>query len=62
MSKLMTAAAIGASLVGTALASYAIGRQDEGVVIPVPVYEVQEDEPGWDCRIHGNKVCGEGVR
>lgn len=20
----------------------------------------QEDEPGWDCRIHGNKVCGPG--
>ncbi len=20
-----------------------------------------EDEPGWDCRIHGNKICGPGV-
>jgi Spy/CpxP family protein refolding chaperone len=19
-----------------------------------------EDSPGWDCRIHGNRVCGPG--
>jgi hypothetical protein len=25
-----------------------------GVVVPTP----EEDEPGFDCRIHGNKVCG----
>jgi len=22
---------------------------------------VQEDEPGWDCRSMGNRVCGPGV-
>ena len=25
-----------------------------GITVPTP----EEDEPGFDCRIHGNKVCG----
>lgn len=24
----------------------------------VVVDHLEEDEPGWDCRIHGNKICG----
>jgi hypothetical protein len=24
--------------------------------------KVQEDSPGWDCRKHGNKVCGPNVQ
>lgn len=26
-----------------------------------PNPEPEEDEPGWDCSVHGNKVCGPGV-
>jgi hypothetical protein len=25
-----------------------------GSVVSAPL----EDEPGWDCRVHGNRVCG----
>jgi len=27
-------------------------------VQPVASVQIQEDDPGWDCWIHGNKVCG----
>jgi hypothetical protein len=29
------------------------------VAVPTPAPTPQEDEPGWDCRIHGNQRCGE---
>jgi hypothetical protein len=25
---------------------------------PVPTPVLTEDSPGWDCRIHGNRICG----
>jgi hypothetical protein len=27
-----------------------------GPVGPPPV--ITEDSPGWDCRVHGNQICG----
>lgn len=36
-------------------------------VEPVPgvapaVVQLQEDDPGWDCRTMGNRMCGEETR
>jgi hypothetical protein len=32
---------------------------DEAVLDTSHVREaVEEDEPGWDCRVHGNGICG----
>lgn len=30
----------------------------QSAVPAVPVIEPREDDPGFDCRIHGNEVCG----
>jgi hypothetical protein len=33
------------------------------VTLAAPVSAVSgptEDSPGWDCRVHGNRVCGPG--
>jgi len=28
------------------------------VPAPVPAPAPMEDQPGWDCRVHGNRSCG----
>lgn len=28
---------------------------------PTVTVQPQEDEPGFDCRVHGNRRCGEGT-
>lgn len=35
------------------------GQDDDPTVVDPAT--VQEDDPGWDCHIHGNKICGEGT-
>lgn len=45
---------IGAALfVGAALTLSA-----GGVAHAAPAGQVQEDDPGWDCRVDGNRICG----
>lgn len=34
--------------------------RDYRVLTPLPL-RCEEDEPCWDCKVHGNKVCGPNV-
>ena len=36
----------------------ALGIPAVGAAHADPVAQVQEDQPGWDCRTMGNRVCG----
>jgi len=45
--------------VGAFVVGWNVGGGSEPV--PAPSVRVEEDEPGWDCRTMGNRVCGEGV-
>lgn len=29
-----------------------------GVAHAAPAGQTQEDDPGWDCRVDGNRICG----
>ncbi|GLY55312.1 hypothetical protein [Lentzea sp. NBRC 102530] len=61
-----TACPPGESARGCSLASATTARAVK-LVDWYPEYEqspggrvdLQEDDPGWDCRLHGNRVCGE---
>jgi hypothetical protein len=48
-------------LVTAALTEGPIGSQTT-IVPSVPQQDrIEEDEPGWDCRTMGNKLCGPGA-
>jgi len=35
--------------------------RDYRVLTPLPL-RCEEDEPCWDCRVHGNRICGPVLR
>jgi hypothetical protein len=52
------------SVPGNTVAVYCAGDRSS-CWLEVEVVEpevIHEDDPGWDCRVHGNRICGPGAR
>ncbi|GAA2812984.1 hypothetical protein GCM10010470_55520 [Saccharopolyspora taberi] len=47
-------------LIAAALAEGPIGSQTTIVPTLTEPDRTEEDEPGWDCRTMGNRLCGPG--
>lgn len=66
MKALLTTVAIAAAALLTgcgAAAQATVHSEPHKLQTPAPIVETvtdspEEDEPGWDCTIHGNKTCG----
>ena len=66
---LVTAVAVAGLTIGTFLPSYEdeVAARFNAASTPAPSYSLppsltvppcQEDEPCWDCTVHGNRICG----
>lgn len=51
-------AAMWALSVGTTGAALALHPGEAGITPRSAAPALQEDDPGWDCRTMGNRVCG----
>lgn len=49
---------VGAALIIVLMFLAAPSRPAYKPFLVTNVVQPQEDEPGWDCRRHGNRVCG----
>jgi len=49
-------------VVAVVVLAFALAGCEPGVQTPGPPAPaeqvIEEDDPGWDCRVHGNRQCG----